>query len=201
MCLLFESIKIENKEIINSDYHKERMIKSVKETFNIERSFNFDILQPKLDALGTDTYKLKIIYNEDIIEHSIEKYEKRKINTLKLVKVDTSNFYSFKFFDRSEINKLYKLRSGRDDILMVNNRDILDSSIANIIFYNGFEWHTPTTFLLNGTKRQYLINNQIIKERNISIDDFKKYKSFQLINAMLDFGDSNNIHDINNITI
>jgi len=201
MYLLFESIKIENNLIINSDYHIERMIKSVKELFNIERSFNFDFLFSEINTLGSSVYKLRIIYNKDIIEYEIEKYKKRKINTLKIVNTNNSDIYSLKFLDRKKINELYNLRDDCDDILIVSGDYILDSSIANLVFYNGFEWHTPTSYLLNGTKRQFLLNNNIIKEKNIRLSDLKKYKSFQLINAMLDFDRDDNILDINNIIL
>ncbi|MEO0570500.1 MAG: aminotransferase class IV, partial [Bacteroidota bacterium] len=74
-----------------------------------------------------------------------------------------------------------------DDILIVRKGWLTDSYYANIIFWDGTGWYTPSTYLLNGTKRSQLLQGGIIQEAPIQLKDLKSFKGFQLINAMLDF--------------
>jgi 4-amino-4-deoxychorismate lyase len=94
-------------------------------------------------------------------------------------------YYSLKFTDRSQINGLLKQKGDYDDILIVKNGFITDTSISNIVFYNGNEWTTPATPLLKGTCRDKLLKEGKIKEEIIKINDLHKLKSFCLINAMI----------------
>ena len=65
--------------------------------------------------------------------------------------------YSLKLTDRSQINRLLKQKGNYDDILIVKNGFITDTSISNIIFYNGSKWITPAAPLLKGTCRDKLL--------------------------------------------
>ncbi|HON17298.1 MAG TPA: chorismate-binding protein, partial [Spirochaetota bacterium] len=57
---------------------------------------------------------------------------------------------------------------------------------ANIAFYDGEKWLTPTKPLLYGTKREYLLEEGKIVEEEISTRDIKFFYKVSLINAMLD---------------
>lgn len=76
-----------------------------------------------------------------------------------------------------------------EELIIVKNGIITDTSYANLVFYNGKEWHTPSRPLLQGTKRQKLIDEGKIKEREIRVHDLKKFTKCSLINAMLDIGE------------
>ena len=72
------------------------------------------------------------------------------------------------------------------DILIVKNGLITDTSYSNIILYNGKEWFTPKSFILNGVKRQYLLNTGKVKEIKITLENLKNFEKISLINAMLE---------------
>ena len=72
------------------------------------------------------------------------------------------------------------------DILIVKKGLITDTSYSNIILYDGKEWVTPESYLLNGVKRQYLLNGCMIKEIKVRPADLKNYQRVSLINAMLE---------------
>ncbi|RZD16057.1 MAG: hypothetical protein EVJ46_07655 [Candidatus Acididesulfobacter guangdongensis] len=72
------------------------------------------------------------------------------------------------------------------DILIVKKGLITDTSYSNIILYDGKEWVTPESYLLNGVKRRYLLNECIIKEIKVRTADLKNFKKISLINAMLE---------------
>ena len=80
-----------------------------------------------------------------------------------------------------------------DDILIVKNGLITDSSFCNIIFKNEEGLFTPLNPLLKGTKRQYLLDKNIIKEREIYLQNLNEYNEVILINAMIDIEDNINL--------
>ena len=77
-----------------------------------------------------------------------------------------------------------------DDVLIVKNGFVTDTSFSNVVFRQDDRLFTPDTFLLNGCKRQELISKGTIEERKISLDDIKSYQCCYLINAMLDIEDN-----------
>lgn len=64
------------------------------------------------------------------------------------------------------------------------------SSYSNVALFDGFGYVTPSTFLLNGTKRQSLIAQGILKEKDIPVNELSQYRSLHLINAMIGLEDS-----------
>ncbi|MEZ5011716.1 MAG: aminotransferase class IV [Bacteroidales bacterium] len=102
--------------------------------------------------------------------------------------------YGFKFIDRTGIDKLYDQRHECDDILMVKNGMVTDTSYANIVVRgNDRKWYTPSSYLLPGTKRAYLLDMGIITEREITPASLRKYRELRLINSMLDINDTESI--------
>ena len=89
--------------------------------------------------------------------------------------------------DRKEIDKLFEKRGKADDILIVKNGFITDTSIANIAFFDGKKWFTPKTCLLRGTTRERLLKEKKIFEKDIRVEDIKRYKKIALLNAMIGF--------------
>jgi len=85
-----------------------------------------------------------------------------------------------------------------DDILIIKKGLVSDTSIANIAFYDGKLWFTPKAALLKGTCRTRLLLEGKIIEKEIRVEDIKKYKKIALMNAMIDFDiiASDNIEEI-----
>ena len=101
--------------------------------------------------------------------------------------MDNTIDYDLKFEDRSHLEALFNQKEDCDDILIVRNQRPTDSYYANITFWDGIQWFTPSSYLLKGTKRSQLLKNGIIEELPIELKDLKNFQGFQLINAMLDF--------------
>ena len=76
-------------------------------------------------------------------------------------------------------------------MIFLKNGKVTDSSYANIIFFDGIQWFTPSTFLLNGTCRQRLLNEGKITEAPIHYTDIRDFQQIGFINAMLDMGEFN----------
>jgi 4-amino-4-deoxychorismate lyase len=62
---------------------------------------------------------------------------------------------------------------------------IKDGNYANLVFFNGSEWHTPLYPLLLGTHRARLIDQNKIIEKDITISDLSSYTKLKFINAMM----------------
>jgi 4-amino-4-deoxychorismate lyase len=129
---------------------------------------------------------MRVNYNETSKIAEFEKYVVKEIKTLQLVEDNTID-YHLKYTDRTRLQKLLEGKGICDDILIVKNGLITDSSFCNIVFFDGSEWMTPATPLLKGTVRERLVTSGTITERNIMLTEVKNFCSFKLINSMRDF--------------
>jgi 4-amino-4-deoxychorismate lyase len=186
MCLLFESIRLLDGKFQNLEYHSFRLNQSRKTLFNasdkIELSKQIDV--PNHNKHGI--YKCKVTYGLKIESVTFELYVVRSIQNLMLVE-DNTITYNHKFTDRSHLSALFAKRGNYDDILIIKNDFVTDSSFSNIIFFDGTKWVTPSTPLLSGTMRNNLVQNKIITEKDIKITELKHFQKARLINAMLPF--------------
>lgn len=133
-------------------------------------------------------YKFRIVYDDKIQEVSLSGYEPKQIRKVKLI--DASHIdYSFKYADRSAFNSLFEEAGDCDEIIITRNGFVTDTSYANLVFFKNEKIYTPANPLLNGTKRQLLLEQKIIKEIPLKVQEIKEYSHFGLINAMLDPGD------------
>ncbi len=127
-----------------------------------------------------------MVYNGRSINIEYLPYQKRVIQTLQLVQADTLE-YALKYADRTELDKLFTQKRNADDILVVQNGLITDSSIANIAFFDGTKWLTPKHPLLKGTTRARLLKEKRLFEEDIHLKDLDRFSGFALMNAMIDF--------------
>lgn len=191
MSRLIESIKVYNKKLYSIEYHNVRMNNSRAELFNSKDKI--DLLKVILlpNDLSNELYKCRVIYSEKIISVDFQKYKKRKVDCLQIVHDDEIT-YSHKFEDRTKFEK--HLRESKDDeILIIKNGLVADTSFSNVVFYDGTKYLTPSYPLLKGTKRAKLVAKGIIQEEEIGLNDIQKFKHFYLINALLDISEENKI--------
>ena len=183
MCRLIESIKIQNWQLQNISYHNERLNRSRRELFGITEPADLSELILLPGDLDSGTYKCRVIYSD--IVHNIEflPYIPRKINSLKVV-FDDQISYDHKYADRSCFKDLMK-DVQEDDILIIKNGLVTDTSFSNVVFFDGKNWVTPSAFLLNGTMRSFLLDSNLIVTADIRVDDIKNFEAVKLINAMM----------------
>jgi 4-amino-4-deoxychorismate lyase len=186
MSLLLETIKLVDGSFCNLFHHEQRMIRSLETLCGVEEDIILDKFLSELSAPKQGIFKCRILYDEQTKEVEFIPYQPRDVKTLKIIENDRIN-YDFKYADRKQIDKLFENRNGCDDILIVKKGEVTDASYANIVFRRGDEWITPWSPLLKGTMRQKLLDeNKIIPEK-ILLEDITTFKSFKLINAMLEF--------------
>lgn len=186
MSRLIESICLNEGVFYRLPYHQARMDKSVNELFH----------QPNTVQLGSflrtqpypvkGLFKCRIVYHTRIQSVEFVPYTIAPVNTLKVVETAAID-YAYKFENRSALHRLFKLRDGCDDILIVKNRLLTDAYYSNVILFDGNTWFTPAVPLLKGTMRQSLLKEGKVKEAAIRADDIRLFKKIRLVNAMLGF--------------
>ncbi len=131
-------------------------------------------------------YKCRVLYGRNIERVEFEAYAPRSVRSLKLVEVGSLD-YKYKYADRTALNALFAQRGHADDVLMVRDGLVTDTSYANVAFFDGQNWLTPAQPLLEGTRRAKLIAEGRIMPKKISADDLSRFVCARLMNAMLDF--------------
>lgn len=179
--LFIETMRVVNGEIANLQGHINRMSNTIAEAFGLKS----DLSQLFELAIPTDAGKCRIVYGEQIKSIEFSDYIPRMVNSLKLVDVGSDFDYHLKFADRSALNSLRELRGDCDEILIVKNGYITDTSYSNVVFTDGQHFVTPSTFLLPGTMRASLLNSGLITEATITPSNIKQFTHVTLINAML----------------
>jgi 4-amino-4-deoxychorismate lyase len=189
MCLLIETLCFENGDIQRLEFHNERMNRTRFDLFNCSDKINIgDFIQIPEKMLGAKV-KCRIVYSIEIISVEYENYIIKPVNSLKLLFDDGIN-YQYKFLDRKELVLLLGLRENADDILIVKNNQITDTSYANIIFRKDAQWFTPSQPLLPGTRREFYIRSGIVIPIEIRPEDLSDYEDARIINAMISIEES-----------
>jgi len=182
-----ETLLITN-QIQNLKFHNKRMNNTRKYFYNLPPIDLKDYIQIKQNK------RVRIVYERDILKVEYFELLPREFKTLKIVE-DNNIEYCFKSENREKLNNLKN--KNFDEIIIVKNRFITDTTISNLAFWNGEEWHTPNTPLLKGTKREELLESGFLKEKEIKIDDLKKYKKVAMLNAIIGFYEVGGIECIN----
>ena len=173
-----ETIKALDGKLYHLEYHQKRLESAVgKNLYDLK-----SLLSPPKDGL----FRCRVVYDMQSVRVSYIPYEKRDIQTLKLV-VDDTISYEKKFAQRDSLERLFAKRESADDVLIVKNGLLSDTTIANIALYDGKRWLTPKSPLLEGTTRRRYLDRGKIFEADIAAEDIKSYKKVALMNAMIDF--------------
>jgi 4-amino-4-deoxychorismate lyase len=188
MCLLLETVKVQNRRLQNIEAHNLRVANSRRILFGVEDTLDVRDFITLPASLDDGMYKCRIVYAQTVQQVELLPYLPKRIQTLRLVVNDVIQ-YEHKFLDRSFFDNSVQ-SAGADDILIVQHGHITDSSFANVVFYDGKKWVTPAQPLFHGIKRQILLEQGLIHEEEITQKDLNRFVHATLINALLDIGDT-----------
>lgn len=188
MCQFVETICIENGKPRNLSYHVQRLNLTMRTFFPESKAIGeHELLTDIPNVQGLQ--KARVVYDENgITERSFAPYTIRKINSIAIVE-DNDISYSWKSTDRSALMRLREKAPDYDEVIIIKNGCVTDTSYTNLCFFDGKEWLTPDTPLLRGTMRQKLLDEGIIREARILKTDLHKFQSVSLINAMMPLGE------------
>ncbi len=186
MSLLFETIRLLDGILQNIEYHNLRLNRSRKLLYKSTDEIDLEQLIQIPSTLKTGLYKCRVVYSKEVKSIDFEPYLPRTIKSLRLIE-DNKISYDYKYTNRGSLNQLLTKRERFDEIVIVKNGFITDTSYSNILFFDGKQWITPSTPLLPGTMRSFLLENKLITEADIKVVDLKQFQKVRLINAMNPF--------------
>ena len=179
-----ETICVVDGVLLHLADHQERMDRTLEELCGIPNKIRIEDVLQVPSGFQSGRVKCRVVYHEEIVDISWQTYRIKPLSSIGLVRADHMD-YSWKYEDRKEFDRLREL-AGTDDIIVVKDGLITDSSYANLIFRQNGNWFTPSTPLLPGTQRHRLIEYGQIQVREIKPQDLETYEAFKYINAMLD---------------
>jgi len=183
MCLLIETIRVLNGIPQHLIWHERRMARAGNEFWpGSETIIPGPLLNVPIE-FSTGVVRCNIIFNRTTHDVTFRHYKKRLVTSLKLVHCNTVD-YHVKYRDRTILEQLFKMRGDCDEILIVKEGIITDTSMSNIIFFDGRKWVTPAKPLLKGTCRERLLEEGWLHEQEIRVEDLPLFKGCKLINAM-----------------
>jgi 4-amino-4-deoxychorismate lyase len=173
-----ETIQSLDGELKHLEYHQRRVDTTLQQRIHTLSSL---LYPPK-----TGLYRCRIVYDRDHVKVNYHPYTLTLPQSFKLVHANTLD-YHLKYADRNQLNALKTKHHDYDEILIVKNALISDTSIANVAFLDNGQWMTPKVPLLEGTTRARLIESGLLHVSDISVSDLHKYQGFALMNAMIGF--------------
>jgi 4-amino-4-deoxychorismate lyase len=186
---LLESIRLENGRFALLDWHERRMQRSLLQLYGIGLSIKLSEWLQQFEVPQKGLYKCRVLYGQKLKTPEFIPYIKKPISSLQLVDGEHLD-YPLKYSDRNEIGKLFASRNACDDILIVKNGCMTDTSYCNIAFKQNNDWFTPENPLLEGVQRAFLLQQGILKTARITQKDLHQFSHFKLFNAMIGWEES-----------
>lgn len=175
--MFLETIKIVDGEALHVEYHQRRLERALPNSYKL--------IEHLKNTPANTTCRCRVIYDEESLHVEYVEYKMKHIKSLHVV---SSNIeYEHKYLDRCELNALYELRKNCDDVLIVKDGLIRETTIANIAFFDGNSWFTPKKPLLCGTTRDRYLDNKLVLEKDIYIDELKHFQKCAILNSMMGF--------------
>ncbi|MBF7071262.1 aminotransferase class IV family protein [Aliarcobacter butzleri] len=174
----FETIKCEDFEVFNLDYHQKRVANTIGLNIN---------LQEYINPISEELLRCKLIYDENgVVDVLYFPYKKREIKSFKII-FDNEIEYSKKYLNRAKLDELYEKRDDCDEVIIIKNEVVTDTTIANIAIFYENSWITSKNCLLGGTTRARLLEEKKLFEKDITLDMLKNASKVALMNAMIGF--------------
>lgn len=188
MSRLIESICLIDGKFRNLEYHLNRMEISREKLFKIKKEFDLESSIEIPENCKKGKFKCRIVYDEEIKSVEFIPYQMKVIKSFRLYE-DSAIDYRFKFEERGFF-EVIKSSVEEEEVIITQNGQICDTSFSNLVFYDSENWITPTSYLLNGTMRQFLLDTDQIIEDEVFPKDLNRFVSFKLINAMMNLEES-----------
>jgi len=188
--MLLETIKIEKRKICNLEWHNARMNESRNALLGIQESLDLATIIKLPENLGEGTYRCRVLYGKKIDEIQFFPHQARLVSSLRMIHCNDID-YEYKYADRQKLEELFELRGDCDEILIIKDGYITDTSISNIVFRQpDGGWLTPVTPLLKGTMRMYLLESGQILKAVIRPEDLTLLTEARMISCMMDLDSS-----------
>lgn len=180
--MLLETIRCERGEALHLPYHQKRLEKS-SQLLGIHQKYD---LQTLIVPPDNELYRCRFLYDANGYTIEYHPYTPKKMRSLKLLTCDTLK-YPLKYSEREQLTTLFEQREDCDDVLIVKNNHLTDTTIANIALFIEGKWLTPESPLLEGTTRERLLDEKFLTIAPLRADDIAKASKVAVMNAMVGF--------------
>ncbi|MDE5904389.1 aminotransferase class IV [Duncaniella sp.] len=201
--LFIETIRWSDGKFHLLELHGRRMERTRLEVFGSACVVpDMSWLPPVPENLKNRTVKCRVRYGREIHSVEFEPYTPRKIESLKLV--DGGNIdYHLKYSDRSALTDLAEMRGDADEVIIVKDGFITDTSYSNLVFAAGERFLTSDRQLLRGVMLSHLLESGKVSAVALRPDDILPGNRYGItcafmVNAMLPIESAKPI-DIRNI--
>lgn len=186
MYLFFESIRVINGRVMNLKYHQDRVNRTCTAYQLFQHNLKQIIRKSSVVIPNQGLFKLRIAYASEKQDWNVTctAYKEKAIQSLQLIHANSIS-YTHKSEDRKSLQQAFEQRGTADDILIVQNGYLTDTSYCSIALYDGTKWFTPAQPLLAGTMRAKLLDRGIIHERDIHYTKLSNYSKIRLFNALI----------------
>jgi len=180
--VFLETVLCVEGEARNLPYHQQRLSNTLRHhgvvcIYDLKRL----IAPPKKGV-----YRCRFIYDAYGFSVEYHPYSPKQIVSLRAV-VDDKIEYPHKMVDRNRLDALYALRDGCDDVLIIREGQLTDTTIANIALFDGSRWLTPQKPLLEGTSRARLIDEGFLTPAPLRLEDIASAQKIAVFNALIGF--------------
>lgn len=174
----FETIKCDDYEVFNLSYHENRIAKTIGLNLNLQEY----IYPPNSQLL-----RCKLIYDDSgVLDVEFFPYKKREVKSFKIL-FDDEIEYSKKHLNRNSLDELFLKKEECDEIIIIKNGIVTDTSIANIAIFYENHWLISKNSLLEGTTKTRLVENKELIEKDITLEMLQSASKIALLNAMIGF--------------
>ncbi|KIM11222.1 MAG: hypothetical protein KU37_06140 [Sulfuricurvum sp. PC08-66] len=163
-------------------YHQARLARSYHALFGGDVPF---VLERLITPPPQGRYRCRLLYDAHQTHIEYIPYTLRTSRRLGIV--HTTLEYPYKFAHREPLDSLKKSIEGVDDVILLRDGLISDTTIANIACLIDGVWLTPATPLLAGTTRARLLDEGFLQCGDITLSMLENADSIALMNALTGF--------------
>ena len=184
MSRFIETICYENGVFQRIGLHNERCNRTRHHFFGLVPDLHLEMYLSVPQNLKDEIVKCTVTYGIEITNIEYQLYVIRPVRSLKVIYDDTID-YAFKYADRTKLTSLFKQKGEYDDVLIIKNGLITDTTYANTIFLRNSSWYSPDKPLLLGTRLRNYLNMGLVTPTPLLLRDLSLFSEIRLINAMI----------------
>jgi 4-amino-4-deoxychorismate lyase len=186
-----ETICIENGMPRHLKWHQQRVDATMKrfheEVLPVDRTLQLHEVLSACTFPAEGKWRCRIVYDLNAVSIELIPEEKTLFHSLRMIEAPEHLDYLYKYADRRLLYALFEKRNGADDVLMLRQGWIADTTKANIAFRAGDKWYSPSVPFLAGTTWKRLVASGVLTPRPIHRNDIHRYDTYKVINALNDW--------------
>lgn len=189
MSRFLETIRCANGVLENLSWHEARLNRTRRATFGTTEEWDLELRVRVPSGLDPhQVYRCRLVYGQDIESIEFISYAIRPIRALHLVPAEHLD-YGFKYADRAALDGLRAGLPADEEVLILKNGLLTDTTYANVALFDGASWYTPAQPLLEGTQRARLLAEGVLIRERLAAADVRYFRKIRVFNAMLPWGE------------